>query len=148
MKEKDNERDLWTLSSSFISPSFFSSIYITSIHFILFNHIWKGEVHATQESIMLLFKDLIQHFKLIHRLHILSLFLILKEKVKKRVSPFSTSLLKQQGERGRLMDSIYSSMLPFPSHKQAFITKSKTSFELCNTFTLFALLASLEGWDE
>ena len=75
-------------------------------------------------------------------------FPFFKGKVKKRVSPFSTSLPKQQEERGRLMDSIYSSMLPFPSHKQDFTIKSKTSIELCNTFTLFALLASLEGWDE
>ena len=127
-----------------------SSLPYTHKHTFSFiiNHIRKDKLTWHQESFMILLKELFNHIKLIQRLHILSTFLILKEKTKKRVSPFSTFLFQVVGSKGGLMDSINSTISHLSSHNRASSHKARIIWENTKHLPYVVLLASLEGWDE
>ena len=99
------------------------------ILFNLINHMERINLLDSSEPHTYL-QELIHHFK--KKPYIDSIYFppsLLQGKGQEEGFPFSTSLPKQQQERERLMESIYSSMLPFPSYKQAFIIPRVITFK-------------------
>ena len=142
---KIHEINLW--DSKFLFLLLFH-IHI-SIHFSLsLNHIRKDKFTRHKESFMLILRDLFNHIYFIQRLPILSPFLLLKEKAKKRDFPFSTFLFQAIGSKKGLMDSIHSPFSHYPSPMKASTHKLRIIWENTKHLPYVVLLASLEGWDE